>query len=116
MTSQQDIHQTVQARYGAIATGGGSCCGGTSNNVTLYDAGLVADLPVDVTGLSLGCGGIDYFLAAKQVGAAGYVIGVDMTPAMLEKANANKVKMGVNSVEFRRGTSKRCRWSITASM
>src|SRR5690606_29775962 len=48
-------------------------------------------------------GGIDCFLAARQVGESGYVIGVDMTPAMLEKANANKLKMGVHNVEFRRG-------------
>jgi ubiquinone/menaquinone biosynthesis C-methylase UbiE len=37
------------------------------------------------------------------VGESGYVIGVDMTPDMLAKANANKVKMGVNNVEFRKG-------------
>jgi ubiquinone/menaquinone biosynthesis C-methylase UbiE len=54
--------------------------------------------------LDLGSGGgIDCFLAARQVGESGYVIGVDMTPEMLMKANANKVKMGVNNVEFRRG-------------
>jgi arsenite methyltransferase len=48
-------------------------------------------------------GGIDCFLAARQVGDSGYVIGVDMTPDMLMKANSNKVKMGVHNVEFRRG-------------
>jgi ubiquinone/menaquinone biosynthesis C-methylase UbiE len=54
--------------------------------------------------LDLGSGGgIDCFLAARQVGETGYVIGVDMTPAMLEKANASKIKMGVKNVEFRRG-------------
>jgi SAM-dependent methyltransferase len=37
------------------------------------------------------------------VGETGYVIGVDMTPEMLMKANANKVKMDVHNVEFRRG-------------
>lgn len=81
-------------------------------------------LPADVTGLSLGCGdpialaelqkgqtvldlgsggGIDCFMAAKQVGAEGYVIGVDMTPSMLEKANRNKEKVGLDNVEFRLG-------------
>ena len=90
----------------------------------LYDDAMLADLPVDVTGLSLGCGdpvtiaalnpgemvvdlgsggGIDCFLAAKQVGESGHVIGVDMTTEMLEKANQNKAKMGVTNVEFRRG-------------
>jgi len=81
-------------------------------------------LPAVITGLSLGCGdpvtiasllpgetvldlgsggGIDCFLAARQVSNVGYVIGVDMTPDMLAKANASKVKMGVQNVEFRLG-------------
>jgi arsenite methyltransferase len=121
------IHDVVKERYGAIASGqADSCCGGDScgcsNN--LYEDKLLEGLPVDVTGLSLGCGdpvtiaglkpgetvldlgsggGIDCFLAARQVGENGYVIGVDMTPDMLMKANSNKVKMGVHNVEFRRG-------------
>lgn len=119
-----DVHDVVKERYGSIASGGQSCCGDDCCNTQLYDEALIQDLPVDVTGLSLGCGdpvsiaslkpgetvldlgsggGIDCFLAAKQVGETGYVIGVDMTPQMLMKANANKVKMGVNNVEFRRG-------------
>jgi len=119
-----DVHDVVKARYGNIASGGESCCGDDCCNAPLYDAVLIQDLPVDVTGLSLGCGdpvsiaslkagetvldlgsggGIDCFLAARQVGESGYVIGVDMTPEMLMKANANKVKMGVDNVEFRRG-------------
>jgi ubiquinone/menaquinone biosynthesis C-methylase UbiE len=54
--------------------------------------------------LDLGSGGgIDCFLAAKQVGLAGHVIGVDMTPDMIEKARANARKMGVENVEFRLG-------------
>jgi arsenite methyltransferase len=93
--------------------------------VQLYDdQNMLIDLPEDVTGMSLGCGdpvtiagfkpgervldlgsggGIDCFLAAKQVGEEGYVIGVDMTTEMLTKANANKATMDVTNVEFRRG-------------
>ena len=126
------IHEAVQERYGAIATNGGSCCGpsdccgdsNSSNAALLYNADLLDGLPIDVTGLSLGCGdpvtiaalrpgetvldlgsggGIDCFLAARQVGPAGRVIGVDMTPAMLAQANANKQRMGVTNVEFRQG-------------
>jgi len=63
----------------------------------------IASLKTGETVLDLGSGGIDCFLAARQVGESGYVIGVDMTPQMLMKANANKVKMGVNNIEFRRG-------------
>lgn len=138
-----DIHTAVREHYGAIARSGGSCgCGdGTSccspadtisldsvnvgsHAASLYGGQAIADLPFDVTGISLGCGdpvaiaslksgetvldlgsggGIDCFLAAKQVGETGHVIGVDMTPDMLTKANANKAKMGVNNVEFRAG-------------
>lgn len=54
--------------------------------------------------LDLGSGaGIDCFLAASRTGAEGRVIGVDMTPAMLEKAKANAVRGGFLNVEFRQG-------------
>jgi SAM-dependent methyltransferase len=59
---------------------------------------------VGQTVLDLGSGGgIDCFLAAKQVGETGKVIGVDMTAEMIEKARANKVKVGAKNVEFRLG-------------
>ena len=54
--------------------------------------------------LDLGSGaGFDCFLAAKKVGAKGKVIGVDMTPEMLDKARANATKGKYNTVEFRLG-------------
>ena len=54
--------------------------------------------------LDLGSGGgFDCFLAAKRVGERGKVIGVDMTPEMLEKARANARKGGYRNVEFRLG-------------
>ena len=54
--------------------------------------------------LDLGSGaGFDAFLAAPIVGSSGKVIGVDMTPEMIEKANANAVKGGFQNVEFRLG-------------
>lgn len=104
---------------GCCDDGSGACC----SDESLYELDL-QDLPADVTQLSLGCGdpitlaglsagqtvldlgsggGIDCFLAAKQVGEGGYVIGVDMTPAMLEKAERNKAKMGYENVDFRFG-------------
>ncbi len=56
------------------------------------------------TVLDLGSGaGMDAFLAARQVGPTGRVIGVDMTDAMLEKARENAGKAGVTNVEFRKG-------------
>ena len=110
-------------------TGAGGCCG-SGNEVALdlvsqiYNSSDIVDLPKAVTGLSLGCGdpvalamlqpgqtvldlgsggGIDCFLAAKRVGEGGRVIGVDMTPEMVEKARANKARLGVENVEFRLG-------------
>lgn len=90
----------------------------------LYQDSTVGALPDSVTGISLGCGdpttianlrpgqtvldlgsggGIDCFLAAKNVGPTGHVIGVDMTDSMLELANQNRDKLGLTNVEFRKG-------------
>jgi len=63
-----------------------------------------ADLQPGQTVLDLGSGaGIDCFLAARRVGPAGRVIGVDMTDAMLEKARSNAREGGFTNVEFRKG-------------
>jgi arsenite methyltransferase len=48
-------------------------------------------------------GGLDSFLAARQVGPSGHVIGVDMTVPMLERARASAAKAGLTNVEFRQG-------------
>jgi SAM-dependent methyltransferase len=90
----------------------------------LYEVPDASTLPAEVTDLSLGCGdpitlatlqpgeivldlgsggGIDCFLAARRVGESGHVIGVDMTVEMIEKARANKEKLGASNVEFRLG-------------
>jgi SAM-dependent methyltransferase len=54
--------------------------------------------------LDLGSGaGFDAFLSATKVGSSGKVIGVDMTPEMIEKANANAAKGDFQNVEFRLG-------------
>ncbi|HYD31673.1 MAG TPA: arsenite methyltransferase [Azospirillaceae bacterium] len=54
--------------------------------------------------VDLGSGaGFDGFLAARQVGETGRVIGVDMTPEMLKKARGNAAKLGLGHVEFRLG-------------
>jgi len=54
--------------------------------------------------LDLGSGGgIDVFLAAKRVGPSGRVVGVDMTPEMIDLARQNARKVGAGNVEFRLG-------------
>ena len=64
----------------------------------------LASLKAGETVVDLGSGGgFDCFLAAKQVGDTGRVIGVDMTPDMLSKARANAEKVQAKNVEFRLG-------------
>lgn len=54
--------------------------------------------------VDVGCGaGIDSLIAAKKVGPDGRVIGVDMTPSMLEKARRAAVETGLANVEFKEG-------------
>ena len=54
--------------------------------------------------LTVGSGaGNDVFISAREVGETGHVIGVDMTEAMVAKANENKAKLGVEHVDFRLG-------------
>ncbi len=65
---------------------------------------LLASLQSGETVLDLGSGGgFDCFLAAKAVGTAGRVIGVDMTPEMVRKARKNAVSAGFKNVDFRLG-------------
>ena len=130
----QEIRRSVRQQYGRIARefdGSAAGCGcGPSNGCggidtqAIYETPDVAELPFDVTGMSLGCGdpvtlaalepgqtvldlgsggGIDCFLAARQVGPTGHVIGVDMTADMIEKARSNARKMEAENVEFRLG-------------
>jgi SAM-dependent methyltransferase len=64
----------------------------------------IASLEAGDTVLDLGSGaGFDCFLAAQEVGASGRVIGVDMTPAMVERARENVAKNDLSNVEFRLG-------------
>lgn len=64
----------------------------------------IAELELGETVLDLGSGGgFDCFLAAKQVGQEGTVIGVDMTAEMVERARENAEKAGTQNVEFRLG-------------
>jgi len=64
----------------------------------------IAELREGETVLDLGSGaGFDAFLSAMKVGKNGHVIGVDMTPEMVERAKENAKRLGVNNVEFRSG-------------
>jgi SAM-dependent methyltransferase len=75
------------------------------------DLGLGCGLPTQFakikpgnTVIDLGSGaGNDCFIARKETGETGKVIGIDFTPAMIEKARANAEKLNFNNVEFRQG-------------
>ena len=59
------------------------------------------------TVLDIGCGaGFDSLIAARQVGETGRVISVDMTPAMLDKANAGAREAGITNIEFHEGLAE----------
>jgi len=129
----EHIRAAVRGHYGEIAREGcgcgpSSCCGGeragsTDSSRLGYSPEEIASVPQG-SDLGLGCGnpqaiaslrpgevvldlgsgaGFDCFLAARQVGPSGKVIGVDMTPDMLSRARANAEKAGVSNVEFRLG-------------
>jgi arsenite methyltransferase len=129
MSEGGDIRAVVREKYGEIAEGkrSGCGCGGDCGGDVLIQLGYTeeqkAAVPVG-SDLGLGCGnplahaalkpgetvldlgsgaGVDCFLAAREVGPAGRVIGVDMTPSMLEKARANAAKASAANVEFRLG-------------
>lgn len=132
-TAYADVVETASGSCGpnaaASARAGTSCCptpgsgAPTDGRVLGYGEDELAAVP-EGSNLGLGCGnptaiaelaegetvldlgsgaGFDCFLAAPKVGASGRVIGVDMTPQMLEKARANAKKAGADNVEFRLG-------------
>jgi arsenite methyltransferase len=65
---------------------------------------LLGELEPDQVVLDLGCGaGTDLLVAAQMVGPEGRVLGVDMTPSMLERARASAERMGLANVELAEG-------------
>ena len=129
MTTQSPtpIHDAVREQYAERIKSNASCCGPSnccSTDSNLYPADLLSTLPAGESAVSYGCGdpitlaslqpgqtvldlgsgaGLDCFFAAKKVGETGHVIGVDMTPEMIERATSSAKRMGVTNVEFRHG-------------
>lgn len=120
MIAEQSRDRNASSCCGATS----SCCGdgmtytimaddysGRAGYVEDADLGLGCGIPTDaarlrpgMTVLDLGSGaGNDAFIAARSVGDEGMVIGVDMTEAMIAKANENKIKVGARNVDFRLG-------------
>ncbi len=131
--TEQEIKSAVRELYSKVAEGTSSCCGGGDPKMLTgeecvkrigYDQEAVEHLPSSVTESNAGCGnplhfaglvpgetvldlgsgaGLDCFLAATEVGNKGRVIGLDMTDAMLEKAEINRRKLDMDNVEFTTG-------------
>ena len=127
---EEKIKKIVKNKYGEIAKESSSCCSNSFNNLDNNDlAESIGYSGEEINNFSdanlgLGCGnptsfgyikngdvvldlgsgaGFDCFIAAKKVGKTGKVIGVDMTPEMIKKAQENAKKYGFNNVEFRKG-------------
>ena len=127
---EDHIRKKVREGYAKIAEGKDCCCGSAastceediSKNIG-YSEEELASVP-EGADLGLGCGnpvafaslkegetvldlgsgaGLDCFLAANKVGQKGRVIGVDMTPEMIDKARQNARKSKRENVEFRLG-------------
>jgi SAM-dependent methyltransferase len=133
MQTEQELKQIVKEKYSQIAlqdksVNESSCCGAGGCSTEVYnimsddyttmegynpdaDLGLGCGLPTQFarikrgdTVIDLGSGaGNDCFIARHETGESGKVIGIDFTPAMIEKARANADKLGFNNVEFRQG-------------
>ena len=137
MSDEAEIKASVKDRYArAIQQPGGGCCGsggtqamkGTLVRIAGYQDAELAALPADAVENAFGCGnpvafaevrqgevvvdigsgaGIDCLFASQKVGPAGKVIGIDMTPEMIERARANARAAGAANVEFRLGDAER---------
>jgi arsenite methyltransferase len=131
-----EIKEFVKESYGGRVTAPteGSCCGPTAGTVNAnaalfagYTEAQLADLPTHAVEHAFGCGnpvalagirsgqtvldigsgaGIDVLLAARIVGPEGLVIGLDMTPEMIEAARKNAAEAGATNVEFRLGDAE----------
>jgi SAM-dependent methyltransferase len=132
MSQTEKIKQAVRSAYGSLATGrtiplDQGCCEPATKDKLLrygYTDEELSSLPESVIAMSDGCGnptglgmiregetvldlgsggGIDVFLASRRVGPSGKVIGLDMTPEMIQKARANAQRANLSNVEFRLG-------------
>ena len=133
MENSEQLKEIVRQKYSEIAlqdkeTNQSSCCGAGGCSTEVYnimsddysnlegynpdaDLGLGCGLPTQFakikkanTVVDLGSGaGNDCFIARKEVGEDGRVIGIDFTPAMIDKAKTNAQKLGFSNVEFRQG-------------
>ncbi len=118
------IAKKVNTQSKSSCCGGSACCSNINDDSIIYKGEDLEQLPIEAVNASLGCanplllaalkegetvldlgsgGGIDVLLATRYVGSRGKIYGLDMTAEMLELANKNKKRMGVENVEFLKG-------------
>lgn len=98
------VHEKTSSELGYSDDEMGSVPQGSNLGLGCGNPQAIANLKTGETVLDLGSGaGFDCFLAARQVGEKGRVIGVDMTPEMVSLARENSEKGGFTNVEFRLG-------------
>ena len=117
------LHKSVQAQYGAAISNPENPLRETTGSGKYADYGegevpeglvcssfgcgnpvAMSEVQSGQTVLDLGCGaGVDILLAGQKVGPTGHVIGIDMTQAMIDAAQANIKKAGVSNVEAKLG-------------
>jgi arsenite methyltransferase len=103
-TPQDSLAKGASVKLGYSAQEIDSAPDGANMGLGCGNPLAIAGLKQGETVLDVGCGGgFDCFLAAKQVGEKGRVIGVDMTPDMINKARDNARKGNYTNVEFRLG-------------
>ncbi|HRK79013.1 MAG TPA: arsenite methyltransferase [Thiobacillus sp.] len=102
--SDEDVTELLSRGIGYSAEETAAVPEGANLGLGCGNPQAIAALKPGETVLDLGSGaGFDAFLAARQVGASGAVIGVDMTPDMVSKARANAARGGYANVDFRLG-------------
>ncbi len=104
VSEDQQINRLVSSRLGYTEADRAAVPEGADMGLGCGNPRAIASLKPGETVLDLGAGGgFDCFLAAAEVGSAGQVIGIDMTPEMLTKARGNAARGGYGNVEFRLG-------------
>jgi arsenite methyltransferase len=120
------LRQGIREKYEKVAAAGSGCCfqyptGQEGMQLQGYPPDLVKDFPEEILAafcgvgnpfslgplypgdavLDIGCGtGVDSLVAARLVGTGGRVVGIDLTPAMIDKARANQARLGFGQLTF----------------
>jgi arsenite methyltransferase len=126
------VRQGIKEKYDRVAAAGSGCCfqyptGKAGMEIQSYPQELINNFPLEVLAafcgvgnpfslgplapgdavLDIGCGaGVDSLVAAHLVGAGGRVVGLDVTPAMIERARAHQARLGLANLTFQVGDAE----------